>query len=122
MLAQSTVLQRKLREDEMRILLLLLPALILLTSLEVVDGYKHACEVITNMERNVEALKTSIRKIEKTQEAAMKIVKSTSRTIKGKRKAIEAQYQAIRDQRAGIERRSRRRRSGRNRNKRLCDD
>ena len=118
----STVLQRELTR-EMRVLPLVPTTLLLLLAFtELVDGYRHACEVITNMERNVEALKTSIRKIEKTQEAAMKIVKSTSRTIKGKRKAIEAQFQAIRDQRAGIERRSRRRRSGRNRNKRLCDD
>ena len=118
----STVLQRELTR-EMRVLPLVPTTLLLLLAFtELVDGYRHACKVITNMERNVEALKTSIRKIEKTQEAAMKIVKSTSRTIKGKRKAIEAQYQAIRDQRAGIERRSRRRRSGRNRNKRLCDD
>ena len=110
----------------MRILLLLPAALllllVLLTSVEVVDGYKHACEVITNMKRTVGALKSSITKIQVKQEAAMKIVKSTSRMIAGKKKAIEAQYQAIRDQRAGIERRSRRRRSGTNSNKKLCDD
>ena len=122
MLAQSTVLQRKLREDEMRILLLLLPALILLTSLEVVDGYKHACEVITRMKKTVVAMKNSLKDIEETQEAAMKIVRKTGEAITKKKKMIEGQYQAIRDQRAGIERRSRRRRSGRNKNKKLCDD
>merc|ERR1712051_1058475 len=109
----GTVLQRKLRESEMRILLLLLPALILLTSFEVVDGYKHACEVITRMKKTVVAMKNSLKDIEVTQEAAMKIVRKTDEAIK-KKKMIEGQYQAIRDQRAGIERRSRRRRSGRN--------
>ena len=110
--------------EEMRILLLVSPMvfLLLLASMEEVEGYKHACEVITNMQRNIKAMKSSIKKIEVTQASAMKIVKSTSRAIEGKKKAIEAQYQAIRDQRAGIERRSRRRRSGRNKNKKLCDD
>ena len=97
MLAQSTVLQRKLRESEMRILLLLLPALILLTSFEVVDGYTHACEVITRMKKTVVAMKNSLKDIEVTQEAAMKIVRKTDEAIMKKKKMIEGQYQAIRD-------------------------
>ena len=118
----STVLQRELTR-EMRVLPLVPTTLLLLLAFtELVDGYRHACEVITNMQRNIKAMKSSIKKIEVTQASAMKIVKSTSRAIEGKKKAIEAQYQAIRDQRAGIERRSRRRRSGRNKNKKLCDD
>ena len=108
----------------MRILLLLLSSALLLLTVqpEVVEGYKHACEVITRMKKTVVAMKKSLRDIEITQEAAMKIVQKTGESITMKKKAIEGQYQAIRNQRAGIERRSRRRRSGRNKNKKLCDD
>lgn len=108
----------------MRILLLLLSSalILLLTSLEVVDGYRHACEVVTKMKRDVRTMKESIKKIELKREAAQKIVDFTSGQIESKKKQIEGQYKAIKNQRAGIERRSRRRRSGSNRNKKLCDD
>ena len=108
----------------MRILLPFLSSALLLLTFqpEVVEGYKHACEVITRMQKTVVAMKNSLIDIENTQKAALKIVRKTGEAITKKKKMIEGQYQAIRNQRAGIERRSRRRRSGRNKNKKLCDD
>ena len=93
----STVLQRELTR-EMRVLPLVPTTLLLLLAFtELVDGYRHACEVITRMKKTVVAMKNSLKDIEVTQEAAMKIVRKTDEAIMKKKKMIEGQYQAIRD-------------------------